>query len=295
MKRFLTVAIGSMALMGGAEQASADITVYGSTEQALTITDNGTTNSKDITNGDTYVGFKATEDLGNGLSAFGDISLNIDSEGGNAATTRDAKVGISSNAGTITMGRQKNLTKVIGGAVDIFEGNSATVTSQARNNNTMLYTSPNMGGFTGSAMLTADGTTGDDSVDTNEYAVAYTNGSLSLGGVRLDDTVNNNQTITLMGAYTISGLTVAVAKSELDNNDSTANVETMTYAGSIDLGKNTLKAGFQDADEGNETTTLEAVHNFSNKTSAYVNFQNANPKSGAAETDTTSVGLRVNF
>jgi len=80
MKRMLTVVIGSIALVGCAEQASADVTVYGSVEQALTITDNGTTNSKDITNGDTYIGFKATEDLGNGLSAFGDISLNIDSE-----------------------------------------------------------------------------------------------------------------------------------------------------------------------------------------------------------------------
>jgi len=294
-KSILATAIAGLVLVGCAEQASAEVTVYGSAEQALKMTDNGTTDSKDIVNGDTYVGFKASEDLGNGITAFTDLSLDMDSEGANSPTTRDAKVGLNTQAGTITMGRQKNLTKVIGGVVDIFEGDSATVNGQSRNNNTLSYTTPNVAGVTGSAMMTADGTTGDDNVDTNEFAIAYANGPIALGASRLDDENNNDQTVTFAGSYNLGNITVAGAYSEVDNNDGTANVEQTTYVASMNISNNTLKAGFQDEDEANETTTLEAVHNFSSKTSAYVNFQNADPKDGSAETDTTSIGIRVNF
>ena len=296
-KSILTVAIASIALVGCAEQASAEVTVYGSMEQVLKMVDDGTTKSKNIEKGDAYVGFKTSEDLGNGVTAIVDLSLDVDTEASSGAATsvRDTYVGLSSNAGTVTLGRQKNLTKRVGGVVDIFEGPSATVAGQTRSNDSVMLTTPNMGGLTGAAMFTADGSTGDDNTDTNEFSVAYANGPITLGVSRLDDDNNDDQTMTFAGSYNLGSITVAAASSEVDNNDGTANVDTMTYAGSMTIGNNVLKAGFQDADEANETTTFEAVHKLSSKTSAYVNFQNADPKDGSAETDTTSIGLRVKF
>jgi predicted porin len=71
-----------------------------------------------------YIGFKGTEDLGNGLKAIFqyETSVNFDSGGGFGAS-RDSFVGLShANAGTVVLGNLTGPTRALGAALDVNPG-----------------------------------------------------------------------------------------------------------------------------------------------------------------------------
>jgi predicted porin len=117
------------------------------------------------------LGFKGEEALGNGLKAvftleYGlemDINAGVGTSGLNA---RQQFVGLSSNFGTVSLGRQYapgfNATANndaleatdmgIQSSLSVYAGNSITPNSPARYNNSIAYTSNNLSGFTVSAI-----------------------------------------------------------------------------------------------------------------------------------------------
>jgi len=72
-----------------------------------------------------YIGFKGTEDLGNGLKAIFQYEMGLDftSGSGNLAATRDSFVGLShAGAGTIVLGNLTGPTRALGATLDVFPG-----------------------------------------------------------------------------------------------------------------------------------------------------------------------------
>lgn len=276
----------SLALTGCINNDAEAAEVYGSAEAQFTNT-NGV---YDITNGDTYVGVQVNEDLGNGLSAIANLSLDVDSEGANSPSTRDAYVGLATNNGSIKAGRMTNIQGSIGDmSVDVFEGPGPDTDSAGRINNTVAG-SLDLGGFTVLGSTTQDGSAGEDKQDSYEVGATTAVGTLNLAvGFAKDQ--NTDVETTLFAASTdIGGLTLGGA---FETDETSAGVETDTWStvAAMDVGQNTVKVGYQDAEGGSETTTVEGVHNFSSKTSAYVNVQDAD----TAADNTYTVGLRVNF
>jgi len=112
----------------------------------------------------TRLGFKGTEDLGNGMKALFVLETGIAADKGgfnqaNAAFARQSFVGLQSDAGTVTMGRQYTpyfLTMLVG---DPFAAGMAGAAqnmlmpgSNIRMDNAVKYTSPVFaGGFSGEA------------------------------------------------------------------------------------------------------------------------------------------------
>jgi len=119
MKKTL-VAVAAMAAVTG---AMAQATIYGTIDQAyvsVKSTDSGGNTSKTtgitgINNGGSAIGFKATEDLGNGIkvSFQQEIGLNTEKNGGPTDTVgyenRNSFIGLSGGFGSIQVGRQYNL------------------------------------------------------------------------------------------------------------------------------------------------------------------------------------------
>jgi len=127
MKKTL-VAVAAMAAVTG---AMAQATIYGTIDQAyysLKSTDSGGNTSKTtgiagVNNGGSAIGFKATEDLGNGIkvSFQQEIGLYTEKQGGPANFTtsndedvksyenRNSFIGISGAFGSLQVGRQYNL------------------------------------------------------------------------------------------------------------------------------------------------------------------------------------------
>lgn len=176
MKKTL-VALAALAVVSAAS-AQSTVTMYGVVDMGIAqLKDANNTNAAlgGIAAGDTSVkngiqqgtlsnsriGFKGTEDLGNGLKAnfVYELQINPD-EGNNAMTTRQGTVGLSGNFGAVTIGRQYTPYFVVQGAMD-FAGNMNYMPGYVVNNhisdggraNAVNYTSPSFGGFSAIAQV----------------------------------------------------------------------------------------------------------------------------------------------
>jgi len=72
-----------------------------------------------------YLGFKGSEDLGNGLKAIFQYEMGLDFTSGSSALTanRDSFVGLSHDkAGTVVLGNLTGPTRALGAALDVFPG-----------------------------------------------------------------------------------------------------------------------------------------------------------------------------
>ena len=173
MKKILAVAIAS-AFAAPAFAATANVDVYGQINLSVENVDNGIDDyNRMVTNNNSFIGFKGSEDLGSGMKAVWQIESNIEMTG-NAATskantgaennifgTRNTFIGLAGGFGTVIAGTHDTPYKLSTGPLDIFVGTlgdyngifgSAGATSNStlfdlRTGNTIAYLSPNFGGF----------------------------------------------------------------------------------------------------------------------------------------------------
>jgi predicted porin len=187
--------------------AQSSVSVYGVIDQAIT-SSNGDGGNGSVTslNGSGYtterLGFKGSEDLGNGMKANFMLETGFNSANGYHDTAsyqlfqRQAKVGLSGASwGAVNFGRQYTPVFSIQAMNDIFRvagiGTiySLTNTGVTRQSNSIRYDSPNMSGFTMAAMYSMGDTgggsvSGVDPKNQGRHAglnVKYANGPLALG------------------------------------------------------------------------------------------------------------------
>ena len=104
-KKIIVAAVAAAVLAPVAAQA--DMSVYGRVNNAISITDSGDDTAVNLSGIGSRVGLKGSSDLGNGLTASGQIELALDSAGtGGLTGGRVATAGISGSFGSITVGNQ---------------------------------------------------------------------------------------------------------------------------------------------------------------------------------------------
>lgn len=163
---------------------------------------NGKTEFVSGISGGSRIGFRGTEDLGNGLKAIFELEYQLDLDQGTTSATRwgnrHSWVGLSGNWGTVIGGRIDGLrynsmfSKYDPFGVT-FVGNISQLTPQRldRYDNAVMYTSPSFGGFTGSLLYssqprgnegTSSGSHGGNEGDNRAFAalVTYENGPLNV-------------------------------------------------------------------------------------------------------------------
>jgi len=154
------------------------------------IADYGTTYGPE--NRASRLGFKGSEDLGNGMKAIWKMEFSVDMASNSAVgSTRNAYVGLSGDAwGTVLMGRHDTPYKLATAKLDYFSDQLADFNGtigfeDLRAQNAAAYISPNWGGFTLSAAIVAPGFLGGDvGRDLQEaYSIAgvYDNGPIFVG------------------------------------------------------------------------------------------------------------------
>jgi len=215
MKKSL-LALAVLGAFAGAASAQSSVTIYGLLDVGVNHTDNGDVTTNRLKSGGqsgSRIGFKGTEDLGNGLSAVFVLEngINVDDGSDNtSAFSRLAYVGLNGGFGSVKFGRQISPLKAsyeqidpFGGAGDIgsveriffshqaaanggsansFTGNSATASGQVgRTDNTINYTTANLSGFTGQVAYSFGEVAGDNSAGRRIGAnIAYANGPLNV-------------------------------------------------------------------------------------------------------------------
>lgn len=199
-----TVAAMALAL-GMAAQASAQssVTIYGAVSQALTKS-SGTALALNTPSFGSYIGFKGTEDLGGGLSAYFDMRNNFfadtGAQNGPVLWGEKSFVGLQGGFGRIQFGRFLNAYddisfKAIGDSVAGQRG----VGYSGRDNNTIGYYSPNFNGLTFAATTSLkEGIAGNNVSSMN---VKYANGPLvvALAYENADQKVGTMHNTTLVG------------------------------------------------------------------------------------------------
>ena len=295
-KTLIAMAVASVV---AAPIASADVKISGVVEQTFTDTENDA-NGMD-TGTFNMLNVSASEDLGNGMSAFAKYNMLTKTGRSVDETNGDMVVGISSGFGTIVAGTMEDFTEGKLAAMMDMEGNGSTelAGNAGRTAGGLAYITPTVNGLHAgvAGYATADGT---DKFDATDIAVFYDNGPLSVKVAQ--ETLSKDmttgaeeQTTTSVGAsYAMGDMKVAVLHVSRDDQAGTAGADSddTMFKGSYKMGNNTLQLGYADDDSaGKDITTVELIHKFSGRTSAYAGVTN-NDVTG---NDSTFFGLKHKF
>jgi predicted porin len=205
MKKILAVAIAT-AFAAPAFAATSNVDIYGNINLSVENVDNGVDDwNRMVTNNNSFLGFKGSEDLGGGLKAVWQLETNVNfdstqsnaGDAGNIYGTRNTFIGLAGGWGTVLAGTHDTPYKLSTGPLDIFVGtlgdyngvfgNAAGNPSaifDLRTGNTIAYVSPKFGGFDFKAAyvmgLEAPEPAGQDGSDAYSLAGTYANGPLFL-------------------------------------------------------------------------------------------------------------------
>lgn len=315
MKKLLSIAIA--AAVAAPMAVSAETTLYGLIDNALTHNDDGTNTSWDIEqgNGTSRLGVKGDEDLGNGLKAIFQYEWATQTtEGGSTQggfTNRLGYVGLSGGFGTVAIGRQWTPYYGAVGKTNIFNAPSTAdhvlgTLNSYRTGNALAYMSPNFNGFSGAiAFVIDDGgvTDVEDTVDGYNLALKYDNGPVSVGfGYRASEAttlVDDSDTWGLSGKYNFGNFAIIGSYEEQDNGTTSADADAWALAAEAYFGNNTVRAliGEKDFDNGSASDrdrwVIGVQHNFSKRTRVYAEYLDL--EIGNTDTSEFAIGLRHDF
>ncbi|CAG1014266.1 Outer membrane porin protein 32 [Burkholderiaceae bacterium] len=305
---FGAVALASVAAANA--QASSSVTVYGVVDAYVQAANGASTLTRVQSGGlnGSRLGFKGSEDLGNGLRALFTIEsgINLDdgTNGQGAFWGRQAFVGLASPYGQVTLGRQYGSvytlssdfsafsngpvgasTSVIGGfgGYEPVRGSANAATGNggpARINNSIKYESPSFSGFKAGAVYGL----GEVAGSTTKTRVAdiygrYTAGALdamvSLVDDRVDATGFDVRTASAAAVYGFGPARVMGGVIQV-NDRSAANADGKGYwvGGDYRIGLNLLRAQYlvNKADDGGGKTQAFGVghqYDLSKRTALY--------------------------
>lgn len=308
MHRTSFVFLLSAMLAGGIGAARADVTLFGHLDQSWVAVDQDGGNDDQFLECTTCsVGFKGSEDLGNGLRAIFKLDFQFDMNNRNAngsLTDRDQWLGMSSSFGQVRVGTISTVYKSHGAALDPLYRTSqqgrdrglqsnlhrgAGSAGQGRAENTARYDSPSWNGLKFAATYTLvpdDNTTTDD----NGYGagISYENGGiLVFADYITNDSGDDDSAWKVGGKYTFNNFAF-MGQYERDDglisskasNTSGDGADIWHLGASYTLGNSMLYFGYGNGSSGSGGSnssdyfawTLAGVHNMSKRTSLYAGF-----------------------
>jgi len=323
-KTIIAAAIASVV----AAPAMAEVSISGNVKYKLTDTD---ANAGDWGGSlDNSITFKATEDLGNGMSAFAQITLDpdeMDHSHSNTATTttttdatstaagvagsvnatststttmtnasnnltKDQKIGLTGDFGTVVMGRMEYLFEgVVSAKMDVAGLESASLTENGRVN-AIGYVSPTVNGVHIAAAGNQSDTTDSGLFQHKEVLVAYDNGPLSVIASHAD-VADAHTYQTLYLGYKVGDLSLAAMTTEKDFDAAgTADIKDNIFRLDYAMGNNKLTLGTKSSDTaGQDRDIIKLVHSMSKRTSIYAEHADVE----AVNSDFTTLGINHNF
>jgi predicted porin len=340
MKKLL-IASAALAMVAGTVQAQSSVTVYGAYGNSwnqskvngvkAAAVSQGSANDQLYT---TNLGFKGTEDLGGGNSAFFTLEGDLSGTGvlGGATTTtnqtnifnRQAHVGLKTAYGTLTVGRQNDSVKDTEGLAQVYNlsdnnKRSNFTTIGDRIANATKYATPVWNGLSATytysnnaADAVATGIDGDRVH--NSYAINYklpVNGGVDLayahGEEKSAGSTQTGETSRISARTVVLGdLTVGAAYTTNQAAATAPKVKSTLVSVSKPFGNYELKAHYAkisaDSGVGTDTEGLDGnaygvmgVYNLSKRTSVYAGYLDADTTDAASKLKITTVGLVHKF
>ncbi|CAM2171557.1 general bacterial porin, GBP family [Paraburkholderia sacchari] len=240
MKKTYVLA-ATVAAAAGSAHAQSNVTLYGLIDAGLTyvsneasqsspMSPNGLTGGKAVfgmTGGNVQQsrwGLRGVEDLGGGLKTVFNLESGFNVTNGrtvsNSLFNRQAYVGLSSQYGTVTLGRQydsmvdyvapMSATGAWGGTYFAHPGDNDNLNGTFSLSNTIKYQSANYAGFSASALYGFSNNAGFADNRAYSAGMGYTNGGLRLGAAYLQlqglNSSNTNGAVQNLPAFTTANL-----------------------------------------------------------------------------------------
>lgn len=202
MKKFVTVLALALATSAVWAQTAPQVSVYGKVrvyEESYTL---GTASALTrLTNDSSRLGFKATGDVGSGITATAVLETGVAVDAPSATTLGDrtARFDLSNSLGSVGMGRDKHSVARALDNFDVFGNAYGTITGTIHNaqgsrvqNALFVSTAPVMG-FTANWQLANSETAG--TANTTAGSIDYTQGPFSATFARYDDGISSSSNI----------------------------------------------------------------------------------------------------
>ena len=289
-----------------AAPAMAEVNISGQVQVDKTYTDSDTTGANQWSSGgDTKFAMTMSEDLGNGMTAFGKIGLD-----GDSSAAQDAIVGLKGSFGTVQLGRFEDFTKTkMDDTLDVMGASAASMDrayGANRADGGVAYVSPTVSGFTVALGGYMDNTASTPKgFDATDFYVSYSNGPLTLQASQenVDTTLtgtidddNDTETATadrktnsFTAKYAIGDLSLGLYSGKQENGatDEKTNGAVIAYS----MGSNVISIGMIDDDNGSsadyDATAISLKHKLSGRTYATIGMRDANG------TNDDTVGFRL--
>jgi len=299
------VAAGTLAAMPFAAQAI-DVEVYGVAHMSIDVSENeadpvGSTDdgAVSVNSNTSKLGFKGKEKLSDDLSLIWQFETEVELDDGTlSAKGRDSYAGLKGGWGTFKAGNLSNAMKKASSKIDIFSDSRADHNTMVgvvagdgtkfdnRQNNTIWYSTPKMGGVTGTVTYSAD--TSDNDGDELpgklnarqesdlSLSIAYDKGPLYLAVAT--ETMHDAKDLTagiggyddvsgtkLVGRWDFGqGCKIGLVYEELESAASTAasgQARSAVYVNaSHKAGNTTYKASYGQADDLDDAVDTGATH-----------------------------------
>jgi predicted porin len=213
-RKLLAAALMAAGMSAATAFAQSSVTVFGQISLSLTKA-SGTAARLQTTGFGSGIGFRGTEDLGGGLSAFYHIENRFDADtgaAGNPFWAEKTVVGLGGDFGRVQLGRFANAFDDIIGMADAFGESVAQPTTEkglgeTKWANAIGYYTPAFGGFS-AALTTATKEavtpgTGSPLVTSNPFAfnVKYASGPVAVALGYVKNGADNVKTVSLAGNY----------------------------------------------------------------------------------------------
>lgn len=225
------------------------------------------------------LGVKGGEDLGEGLKSVYQFEVEMDADGSTGAglgKTRNSGVGLEAGFGKVIMGIWDTPFKVAHNAIELFDNttsfsainlvgraNGTAKNYNSRQKNSLVYWSPEMGGFQVSAAYTADET--DNTKNSLSGAATFKMDQLYVAAamenrpvVYAGTTVVNDSATRLVAKFDAGQFWVgAMLENITVNTSATASYKQSNseLVGSMKLGASSLAVSYAKAGETNVTAT----------------------------------------
>ena len=251
------VMLAALALCGtSAALAQSNVSLYGRVNTTVENVKVGNSKATQMNSNGSFIGFRGTEDLGNGLKAGFQLESQFGSDDGSGPMnfTRHSELNLSGNFGKLRLGTFNAASYLATADYISMHNHDTGLSSDAlymytmREDNKIAYVTPNIGGFTAEVQHSfhEQSTGGRNAWD---LALNYGNGPLGLG------LGYSNSPTSLLGLDTAKGQQITARAS---------------YAiGNLTLGAYYQYAKLQDAVEGGTTAVGDVKRNAARLSAMY--------------------------
>ena len=277
-----------------------------------------------VSSNNSLLGFKGTEDMGNGLNAIWQFENGVSLDAGGWGGVRNSFLGLAGKEwGSVTLGKQDTPHKTSTGKLDVFGQHTLAdyrslfgvtvpgsgINQSERASNSILYTSPNMSGFTAKVLWGAKNEAGVASGATKSelYSLSgvYENGPI-YGALAYEKEKNGGGAGTYQDAkktragfgYSFGDFKLGLAYENFkvkDNAGGSAKRNDWYVSGAYAMGPNTIKLAYTKAgktkydsgpdEDGANQISLGFSHAMSKRTEVFALYtkvaNNGNSTDGA--------------